>query len=216
MNAENRSRTAHSRGADPAGSVPVPQSRRLLREGTGARRAEQPALAVVNGVLGAGATALPSPEQLLAGISGHLDTDGAPALVGFAHELGGLRAALPAHPLDPAPHSVSFAEADLRRRITAVVEQIDTWRLRHLPHRTGARTHTHSLGQVIDQVATRYVDARWAVLHCGDRRLRRTAWFHLGQAREGYADLVADIRAGRIELPVGWRGFRAAVPTRSA
>ncbi len=33
----------------------------------------------------------------------------------------------------------------------------------------------HSLGQVIDQVATRYVDARWAVRYSMDLRLRRTA-----------------------------------------
>ncbi|MET8796921.1 hypothetical protein ABZV91_10790 [Nocardia sp. NPDC004568] len=156
-----------------------------------------------------GATALPSPERLLAAIAGHLDIDDGPVLTGFAHELGALRAAHLTGGPEPAHRGGQSGAADLRRRIGAVVADIDTWRVRHLPHRTGARSHTHSLGQVIDQVATRYVEARWAVRHCADRRLRRTAWFHLGQARDGYADLVADIRAGRVELPLGWRGLRA-------
>lgn len=154
-----------------------------------------------------GLTGLLSPEQLLAAISGHLDTEGGSELAGFARELGALRAALLDVELNPRCDGSGFDEVNLRRQITEVVEHIDRWRVRHLPYRTEARSHTHSLGQVIDQVAYRFVDAWWTVRHCEDARLRRTAWFHLGQVREGYADLVADIHAGRLEFPLGWSGL---------
>lgn len=146
------------------------------------------------------------PEQLLAAISGHLDPGGGPELLGFARELGDLRAALLVVELDPRCGGAG-GEVELRRRITAVVEAIDAWRVRHLPYHSGVRSHTHSLGQVIDHVAERFVDAWWTVRHSDDERLRRAAWFHLGQVREGYADLVDDIRAHRVELPLGWGGL---------
>lgn len=148
-----------------------------------------------------------SPERLLAAIAGHLDTGSGRGLAGFARELGVLRAAVLAFELNPAEAPVRSDEVEVQRRIRTAVAGIDGWRMRYLPHRTGARSHTHSLGQVIDQVATRYVEAWWTVRLSADVRLRRTAWFHLAQAREGYADLVADLRAGRVELPLGWGGL---------
>lgn len=154
-----------------------------------------------------GAAELLSSERLLAAIAGHLGTRSSPGMAGLACELGTLRAAVLASAMNPGESLLRSGEADSRRRIATVVAAIDTWRVRHLPHRTGARSHTHSLGHVIDQVAIRYVDAWWTVRHSADVRLRRTAWFHLAQAREGYADLVADIRAGRVELPLGWGGI---------
>lgn len=154
-----------------------------------------------------GSAQLLSPEQLLAAISGHLDTEGEPELVGLARELGVLRAALLAVELSLPYDGPGFAEATLRRQITKMVEHIDAWRARHLPHHTEVHNHTHSLGQVIDQVAERFVDAWWTVRHSDDVRLRRTAWFHLGQVHEGYAHLVADIHAGRVEFPLGWPGI---------
>ncbi|WP_157107109.1 hypothetical protein [Nocardia grenadensis] len=195
-------------------AVPVLRNRGP-RPGDAAARLVDPAVrGAMNSAPGGGSAALLSPERLLSAISGHLDTGSGPVLVGLAQELGELRVALLATGLDPVRASARPDEMDLRRRITTVVEDIDTWRVRHLPHRTGARTHTHSLGQTMDQVAARYADARWSVRHSVNRRLRRTAWFHLGQAREGYAHLVADIRAGHVELPVGWGGFRTAAPIR--
>lgn len=153
------------------------------------------------------AMGLLQPEQLLAAISGHLDPGGGPELLGFARELGDLRAALLAVELAPRCGGSGGGEAELRRRITTVVGAIDAWRVRHLPYHSGMRSHTHSLGQVIDHVAERFVDAWWTVRHSDDERLRRTAWFHLGQVRDGYADLVDEIRAHRVELPLGWAGL---------
>ncbi|WP_040834294.1 hypothetical protein [Nocardia brevicatena] len=153
-----------------------------------------------------GPAGLLSPEQLLAAISGHLDPEGGPELVGLARELGVLRAALLAVELGPRRDGPGFDEVNLRRQITKVVEHIDAWRVRHLPRHPEVRNHTHSLGQVIDHIAERFVDAWWTVRHSDDVRLRRTAWFHLGQVREGYADLVADIHVGRVEFPLGWPG----------
>lgn len=216
MNTEGPSRRARSRDRDRAVVVPVLRSRGHLAGDSAGGRVDPGVRGAVNGVPGAGSAAVLSPERLLAAISGHLDTDGAPVLVGLARDLGELRAALPAIVRNPARPSGWPDEVELRRRIATVVADIDTWRVRYLPHRTGVRTHTHSLGQAMDQVATRYADARWTALHSVDRRLRRRAWFHLGQAREGYAHLVADIRAGRVELPQGWSGFRRAAPMWSS
>ncbi|MGO4612991.1 hypothetical protein AB4305_03440 [Nocardia sp. 2YAB30] len=152
-----------------------------------------------------GSAALLAPEQLLSAISGHLNHDS--PLIGWARELGDLHAArLPGY-LDSPRHPPDFDEAAVRRQIAGVVEQIDSWAAFHLPRPTGARKHTHSLGEVISHVAKTFTQAWWTVRRTDDEQLRHEAWFHLGQVREGYADLLADIHARRVELPLGWRGI---------
>ncbi|MBF6339783.1 hypothetical protein IU450_28410 [Nocardia abscessus] len=151
-----------------------------------------------------GPAALLAPEQLLAAISGHLQQDS--PLIGWARELGDLHAALlPGHP-DAPRHSPDSDETAVRKLIAEVVEQVNSWAVFHLPRPTGARKHTHSLGEVISHVAKTFADAWWTVRHTGDEQTRHEAWFHLAEVREGYADLLADIHARRIELPLGWRG----------
>jgi hypothetical protein len=144
------------------------------------------------------------PEQLLAAISGHLEHGS--ALIGWARELGDLHAALLACYLNP-PRGQHHNESQIRGQIADVVVQIDSWAVFHLPRPPGARTHTHSLGEVISHLARSFADAWWTVLHTDDEQLRHQAWFHLGQAREGYADLLADIHARRVEMPFGSRGI---------
>ncbi|MGY5309174.1 hypothetical protein [Nocardia gipuzkoensis] len=152
-----------------------------------------------------GPAALLAPEHLLAAISGHLEP-GSP-LIGWARELGDLHAALlPGHP-DAPRHSPDSDDAAVRRLIAEVVEQVNSWAVFHLPRPTGARKHTHSLGEVISHVAKTFADAWWTVRHTSDDQTRHEAWFHLAEVREGYADLLADIHARRIELPLGWRGI---------
>ncbi|WP_280479056.1 hypothetical protein [Nocardia asiatica] len=148
-----------------------------------------------------------APEQLLAAIAGHIE-DGS-TLIGGARELGDLHAALlPACTNPPRPSS-DFDEATVRREIAGTIEQINSWAVFHLPRPTGARRHTHSLGEVISHVAATYAAAWWTVRHTDDEQLRHEAWFHLAQVREGYADLLADIHARRVELPLGWRGIHS-------
>ncbi|MET8779064.1 hypothetical protein ABZV58_29020 [Nocardia sp. NPDC004654] len=148
------------------------------------------------------------PEQLLAAIAGHL-VNGS-ALIGWARELGDLHATLLTSDVDGAQRPVDYDEADLRDQIVQVVGEIDEWAVFRLPRPSGARRHTHSLGEVISHVAKNFAAAWWTIRHTEDEQLRHEAWFHLGQVREGYADLVADIHARRVELPLGWHGIRPA------
>ncbi|MGQ4619769.1 hypothetical protein [Nocardia sp. R7R-8] len=166
--------------------------------------AESPA-----GSSSAGPDALLTPEQLLAAITGHLDSD-AP-LTRWARELGDLHAALLPGCVDSGHQPAGFDDAAVRRQITDVIEKVNSWAAFHLPRPTGARRHTHCLGEVISHVAQTFAEAWWTVRHTDDEQLRHEAWFHLGEVREGYADLLADIHACRVELPLGWRGI---CPTR--
>ncbi|MRH93257.1 hypothetical protein GFY24_38565 [Nocardia sp. SYP-A9097] len=142
-----------------------------------------------------------APEKLLAAIVGHLDHDS--PLVSGARELGDLHAALLPGYLDAPRRSTDLDEVTVRRQIAGVVELINSWAVFHLPRPTGARKHTHSLGEVISHVAKTFAEVWWTVRRADDEQLRHEAWFYLGQVREGYADLLADIRACRVELPLG-------------
>lgn len=58
-----------------------------------------------------------------------------------------------------------------------------------------ASTHTHSLGEVVSHIAQTYAEAWWTVMHSANVELRLQAWFHLGEAREGSAEMVNEIQA---------------------
>ncbi len=173
--------------------------------------ATRPGQAVVSSHAGghgvSGSAMLLAPEQLLAAIAGHLK-DEAP-LIGWARELGDLHAVLLPGGADSPRPSADADEATVRTEIADIVERINSWAVFHLPRPTGARRHTHSLGEVISHVAATYAAAWWTVRHTDDEQLRHEAWFHLAQMREGYADLLADIHARRVELPLGWRGIHS-------
>lgn len=125
-----------------------------------------------------------SPEALLAAISGHLDS--AAPLVGWARALGDLHAALIPNPRD-------FDAAAVRAEIARIVAAIDAWAALHLQRNPDARNDPRSLGEVLSQVAGTYAHARWTVLHPADQQVQHAAWRHLGEVREGYAQLVAEI-----------------------
>ncbi|MFI5540687.1 MULTISPECIES: hypothetical protein [Nocardia] len=155
-----------------------------------------------------GAEALLTPEQLLAAISGHLDPDNSSPLIGFARDLADLHATLLPSRLNRRHQAAGFSQVDVHEQVMAVVGEINSWAVFHLPRPNGARRHTHSFGEVISHVAETYASAWWTVRHSDDEQLRHDAWFHLAEVREGYADLLADIHARRVELPLGWRGIR--------
>ncbi|MEU2258146.1 hypothetical protein ABZ540_33795 [Nocardia xishanensis] len=156
-----------------------------------------------------------SPDQLQAAIAGHLGHHRRSPLIRWARELGDLHATLLTSSLDPLRRPADFDEAVLRRRVREVVGEIDSWAVFVLPRPTvGARKHTHTLGEVVSHLATAYVDAWWTVLHTSDEQLRHEAWFHLGQLHEGYACLLDDLHARRVELPLGWPRHQPHTLTR--
>ncbi|MFX0578264.1 hypothetical protein [Nocardia nepalensis] len=147
-----------------------------------------------------------SPDQLLAAIAGRL-TEPLP-LIAWARELGDLHAALISAVLNPRRRPPEITEAALHADIAKVIDKINSWAAFYVRHSRCARRHTHSFGEVISHVAKTYAEAWWTVLHADCEELRHSAWVHLGEVREGYAQLIGEIRAGRVQLPLGWRGIR--------
>ncbi|MEU7767222.1 hypothetical protein AB0B25_19095 [Nocardia sp. NPDC049190] len=151
-----------------------------------------------------GPAPLLEPEQLLAAISGGLS--GGSPLIGWARALGDLHAALiPVH-LGRPQRPCDFDEPAIHADIARIVGEIDAWAVFPPPRAVGACKHTHSFGEVISHVAKTYAEVLWTVRHSDDAELRHEAWFHLGEVREGYAELVTALRAGRVRLPRGWSG----------
>ncbi|MFI6369043.1 hypothetical protein ACIBG0_40775 [Nocardia sp. NPDC050630] len=146
------------------------------------------------------------PDELLQAISGHLVSG--LALVDWARELGDLHAELTAHQVDLGARRKDFDCEQVRAEIDRVVGEIDAWTTRNIPRMQGARMHTHSLGEVISRFAMAFAEAWWVILHSADGELRRQAWFHLGQAHQGYAEMVDEMRARRLQLPSGASGIR--------
>ncbi|MGW4371488.1 hypothetical protein ACWEKT_38210 [Nocardia takedensis] len=143
-----------------------------------------------------------SPQMLLAAVAGRL-RDG-PPLALWARELSDLHAELLTHRIAPERGPVGVDHARVCSRVRDTIRAVDEYAAARLSGERGARRCTHSLGEVISYVARTYVEAWWAVRHRTDRE--HQAWAHLAEVRQGYADLVADLRAGRVRPPRGWCG----------
>ncbi|WP_330231162.1 hypothetical protein OHA40_00925 [Nocardia sp. NBC_00508] len=149
------------------------------------------------------AVPLLEPEHLLQAISGRCDNTA--RLVGWARDLSDLHAELIHFKLDRELLRVGITCEQVRARIEEVVDDINVWAARYVPRTKGARKHTHSLGEVINHIAKTFAEAWWTVLHSAEAEERHQAWFHLCEAREGYAEMVDQIRERRLQLPLGWR-----------
>ncbi|WP_156095030.1 hypothetical protein [Nocardia lijiangensis] len=146
------------------------------------------------------------PTHVLQAISGRY-TSNLP-LVGWVRELGDMHAELiPVRATRTPQHRAGFCE-QVRAGIDRVVHEIDSWAARNISRTKGAPKHTHSLGEVLSHIAKIYAETWWTVLHSADEEARHRAWFHLSEAREGYAELVKEIQARRLQLPLGWTGIR--------
>ncbi|MFQ6328722.1 hypothetical protein ACLMAL_21645 [Nocardia sp. CWNU-33] len=145
------------------------------------------------------------PAHLLQAISGRC-TSTVP-LVRWARELSDMHAESIPFRIDQAPQ---LACEPVRAEIDRVVGEIDAWAARHVPRTKSARKHTHSLGEVISHIAKTYAEAWWIVLHSADTETRHHAWFHLAEAREGYAEMVNEIRTRHLQLPLGSSGIWSA------
>ncbi|WP_228003070.1 hypothetical protein [Nocardia australiensis] len=191
---------------DPVGSSAPPASPLVLdfgrTDGADALPAAQPQLAVQPLHK---AVPLLEPGHLIQAISGR-STDRTP-LVGWARTLGDLHAELIPFKLDPELSPRSNPCEHVHAGIDEVITQINAWAVRHIPRTKSARKHTHSLGEVISRIAMTYAEAWWTVLHAKEEEKRHQAWFHLSEAREGYAEMVDQIRNRHLQLPLGWRGI---------
>ncbi|MGY2093309.1 hypothetical protein ACW9HO_37565 [Nocardia gipuzkoensis] len=114
--------------------------------------------------------------------------------------------------LDRTRRPANFDEGFIQADIARLIEEIDSWTVLHLPRARGARRHTHSLGEIVSHVAKTYAETWQTVLHVDDEELRHKVWFYLGEVLEGYAELVDDIRARRVQLPSRWHRIRQAPP----
>ncbi|WP_107657501.1 hypothetical protein [Nocardia suismassiliense] len=164
---------------------------------------------------------LPSRDQVLTALAGHLRD--APDLLRCARELGDLHASLIPATVDQG-HREGVDVFAVLDEIAGVEAAIDSWAAFSVPRSPVGRRHTHSLGEVISHIARTYAHVSWTLRHCV-RELHKAseveqtmheAWFHLAQVIEGYADLVDDLDAGRVQLPLGWRGVRPPEQVRPA
>ncbi|MFG3615483.1 hypothetical protein [Nocardia sp. NPDC047654] len=139
------------------------------------------------------------PEHLFRAISGHVTSR--MSLVTWARELGDLHAELiPFHRVG-TPRRNGFDGEQIRAEVDRVVAAVDDWAIRNVPCPNGARMHTHSLGEVMSHMAEVYAEAWWTVLHTKDVETRHRVWFHLGEVREGYAELVDEVCHRRLRFP---------------
>ncbi|MEV6428262.1 hypothetical protein [Nocardia sp. NPDC051463] len=147
------------------------------------------------------AVPLPESGQLFRAIAGHPSSMS--PLSEWARELSDLHAALiPSQCGTPVQPTGSDC-GQIRHAIGRVVEEIDEWAARYLPRPKSARKHTHSLGEVIAHIARAYAEAWWLVLRARDEEVRHEAWFHTGEAIEGYSEMVKEIKARNLRLPLG-------------
>lgn len=142
-----------------------------------------------------------APEQLYRAIAGHFVDDF--PLVNWARELGDLHAELIPGRFHAASRHDCFDGELVRAEIRRVVAAIDIWAARNVPNPSGARMHTHSLGEVISHNAEVYAAAWWTVLHSIDVGLRHAAWFRLSEAREGYVEMIDATMQRRLRFPSG-------------
>ncbi|WP_155981424.1 hypothetical protein [Nocardia sp. BMG111209] len=149
---------------------------------------------------------LPEPAHLFRAIAGRGSS--ASPLDGWARELGDMHAELIPLRLNKNMAQTYPAGEQIRVAIDRAVGEIDVWAACNLPRMKSARKHTHTLGEVISRLAKLYAEAWWTVLHAADSETRHQAWFHLGEAREGYEEMVNEIRRRHLQLPLGCTGLR--------
>ncbi|MFI9415105.1 hypothetical protein [Nocardia gamkensis] len=146
------------------------------------------------------------PDHLLQAFTGQLRFGS--ALVQWVRDIADLHAGLIPHRIASKSVRMHFDCEEVRPEIGRVVDDIDAWAVKNAPRMKGARMHTHSLGEVSSRIAMAFADAWWAVLHIKGAELRDRMWLYLDQVREAYAEMVAEMRAQRLQLRRGSAGVR--------
>ncbi|WP_109527715.1 hypothetical protein [Nocardia aurea] len=142
-------------------------------------------------------------RELLLAIAGQLE-HGSP-LIGWARELADLHSTSITAIISPVRRPADFDADATHIRIRAVISLIDDWSIFHLPHPATARRHTHSLGEVISHVAETYAQVQWTLRHSNSAEHRHDAAVRFAQVQRGYADLIGEIKAMRVEFAASWR-----------
>ncbi|MFD4351656.1 hypothetical protein ACFWPX_03825 [Nocardia sp. NPDC058518] len=140
-------------------------------------------------------------RQLLLAVAGNLQ--GGSPLIEWARELADLHATLFTASVSITRRPADFDATTTRGRINTIIGLIDEWSACHLPRPTAGRRHTHSLGEVISHVADTYTHVQWTLRHTKSAEHQHHAALRFAQVQEGYADLVDEIRALRVALPLG-------------
>lgn len=148
-------------------------------------------------------------RQLMLAIAGNLS--GRSPLIEWSRELADLHATLITASISVTRRPADFDDPTTRARIRTVIALIDEWSARHLPHPTTGRRHTHSLGEVISHVADTYAQVQRTLRHTTAAEHQHDAALRFAQVQEGYADLIDDIRALRVRLPLGRHSTRPAM-----
>lgn len=157
------------------------------------------------------ATELPLPDSahLLQALAGR--SAGTLPLECWARELSDMHAQLIPFQLRRQTPRTGLLREQVHEGIHDLVNKIDAWATQVIPRAKSARKHTHSLGEVISHIAWLYAEAWWTILHSASAECRHQAWFHLGEACEAYVEMVDEIRAHHLQLPLGWGGIRTGI-----
>ncbi|MGW0248506.1 hypothetical protein ACWDYH_17920 [Nocardia goodfellowii] len=162
-----------------------------------------PEVRTLDGVRNRTAAGLLEARQLLLAAAGNLQGDS--PLIAWARELADLHSTLITAAVSTTRRPADFDATATLGVINAVIGSIDEWSACHLPRPTHGRRHTHSLGEVISHVAGTYAHVQWTLRHADSAEQQHHATLRFAQVQEGYADLVDEIRALRVVLPLGQR-----------
>ncbi len=136
---------------------------------------------------------LPDREELLAACRGFPDLCDDPALTAAA-ELAVLH-----QTREQVPHSTLATMDGYRERC---IRAVDTWTLLVLPEpEPDARVHTHTIGQVIDNLA-QLTAHTYTALAQGSNAVFWEAVAIVDDHADAYTDLVAELLAGTRRLPL--------------
>ncbi|MEV0247456.1 hypothetical protein AB0H76_12765 [Nocardia sp. NPDC050712] len=140
-------------------------------------------------------------RQLLLAVAGNLQ--GGSPLIDWARELADLHSTLVTAAVSTIRRPADFDATATYGLVDTVIGLIDEWSAYHLPRPAFGRRHTHSLGEVISHVAGTYAHVQWTLRHAESAEQQHHATLRFAQVQEGYADLVDEIRALRVVLPLG-------------
>ncbi|MET7772063.1 hypothetical protein [Nocardia sp. NPDC005366] len=147
------------------------------------------------------------PRELHLAVAGR-GVEGGSSLIGWARELADIHASLLSAAVSVDRRPTGFDEIATRDHMATVMAAIDEWATFHLPRPVNAAHHTHPLGEVISHYAEIFARSQWILRHTTDTEHHHEAALRMAQTHHGYTDLVAAIRARRVQLPLGWRAIQ--------
>lgn len=152
------------------------------------------------------AVPLPDPHCLLQALWGHSECDS--IVYRKARDLADLHAELKRHRFSPASKRRGFDEGEIRSEIDRLVAAIDSWAESSLPRLKGGRTHSCSIGEIINDISMQFSDAWWTILHAKDEHSGHQAWSYFARVFEKYSEIYIGVSEGRVHLLDGYNATR--------